>query len=93
MKYLHDEQKGYRLGGPHSWYFLEIVFFSSFMSAVRVQFTHYLQLTILNYVRILYLNLVTIIFNPLHVANEFSCSGNATVTTLWITNLNSGSVL
>jgi len=35
---------------------------------------------------------MTIIINPLHVANELSCSGDATVTTLWIAGLNSGSV-
>ena len=69
-------------GGPHSLYFLEIIFFCSFMSAVRVQFTHYLQLNILNYIRIVYLNLLTIIFNPLHVANELSCLGDATVATI-----------
>ena len=61
------------------------------MSAVRVQFTH-LQLNNLYHIRILYLNLLTIIFNPLHVANELSCSGDATVTSLWIAELSSGSV-
>lgn len=76
-------------GGVNSWYFLEIVFCSSFMSVVRVQFSHYLQLTILNYVRILYLNLLTTIFNPLHVANELSCSGYAVVTTLYNADVNS----
>jgi len=78
--------------GAHSWHFLEILFCSSFMSAVRVQCTHYLQMTILNYVRILYLNLLTIIFNPLHVANELWRSGDATVTTLYNADVNSGSV-
>jgi hypothetical protein len=62
------------------------------MSAVRVQFVLYLQLNILNYVRILYLNLLTIISNHLHVANELSCSGDATVTTLWIADVYSVSV-